>query len=88
MSYMANVSDLKRPSLAALQTVETIQSMKPEWLRLPAATRVSGLSRSHLFRGIASGELRSVEIKRPGAKKGIRLVSFSSLMAYIESFAA
>jgi hypothetical protein len=76
-----------RPSLAALQSVGEIQAMKPEWLRLPAASRISGLSRTQLFAAIAGGQLKSVHLKRPGAAKGIRLVHFDSLISYIESFA-
>jgi hypothetical protein len=39
----------KRPSLAALQTLSDVQALKPEWLRIPAASRVSGLSRQQIF---------------------------------------
>ncbi len=73
-------------NLATLQTVEVIQAMKPEWLRLPASIRVSGLSRSHLFDGIKKGALKHVHVKRPGATKGVLLINYDSLMAYIESF--
>jgi hypothetical protein len=86
MSKVSSASSRIRPSLAALQSVEQIQCMKPEWLRVPAATRISSLSRTQLFTGIAEGRLKSVHLKRPGAKKGIRLISFDSLMAYVESF--
>jgi len=74
----------KRPSLAALQTLSDVQVMKPEWLRIPAAMRVSALSRQQIFAGIAEGKFRSKHLKRPGAVKGVRLIHFDSLMAYIE----
>jgi hypothetical protein len=85
-SRMAPVNSRHLQSLAAFQTIETIQGMRPEWLRIPAGTRVSGLSRTQLFNAIAQGYIRSVHIKRPGAEKGIRLVNFQSLMDYITSF--
>jgi hypothetical protein len=81
---MATISS-RRPSLAALQTLSDVQALKPEWLRIPAASRVSGLSRQHIFAEIANGNIRSKHLKRPGALKGVRLINFDSLMAYIES---
>lgn len=73
-----------RPSLAKLQTMEDVQALRPVWLRVPAAMRVSGLSRQQIFAGIANGTIRSKHLKRPGAMKGIRLIQFDSLMAFIE----
>ena len=81
--HMSIVSS-KRPSLATLQTLSDVQALKPEWLRIPAASRVSGLSRKQIFVGIANGTIRSKHLKRPGAVKGIRLIHFDSLMAFIE----
>jgi hypothetical protein len=46
--------------------------------------RVFGLSRNQIFAGIASGEIRSKHLKQPGAKIGIRLISYESLDAYVE----
>jgi hypothetical protein len=72
--------------LALLQTVEDIQRMKPEYLRIPAAVRISGLSRSHLWMAMAEGQLKYVHVKQTGASKGVRLISYSSLLTYLESF--
>ncbi len=46
--------------------------------------RVSALSRQQIFEGIKSGKLYSKHLKKPEARKGIRLINFESLMAYIE----
>lgn len=82
---MQNIALTKqRPSLAALQSLEDCQAMRPEWLRIPGACRVSGLSRTQIFAGIAAGQVESRHLKRPGAKKGIRLIRLSSLLAYID----
>ena len=81
---MATISS-RRSSLAALQTLSDVQTLKPEWLRIPAASRLSGLSRQHIFAEIANGNIRSKHLKRPEALKGVRLINFDSLMAYIES---
>ena len=71
-------------NLATLQTLADVQSLTPKWLRIPAAMRVFGLSRNQIFAGIASGEIRSKHLKQPGAKIGIRLISYESLDAYVE----
>jgi hypothetical protein len=84
---MANISS-RVESLARFQTLSDVQALKPEWLRIPAASRVSGLSRQQIFAGIANGTIRSKHLKRPGALKGIRLINFDSLMAFIESLEA
>lgn len=60
---------------------------KPEWLRVPDAVRIFGLCRSSLYELIASGEVKSLAMKKEGALRGIRLINFDSLAAYIESFA-
>jgi hypothetical protein len=82
---MGQINDLRRPSLAVLQSVETIQGMRPEYVRIPGATRLTGLSRTQLFEAINRG-VKSVHFKRAGAKKGVRLIHVQSLIDYIESF--
>jgi sugar-specific transcriptional regulator TrmB len=59
-------------------------SLKPEWIRVPEAVRVSGISRSQIYELIKSQEIRSFALKERGAMKGIRLISYDSLMQYIE----
>ena len=58
---------------------------RPEWLRLPAATHVSGLCRSTLYELITSKKIKSTCLRKRGALRGIRLISYDSLMDYIES---
>lgn len=57
---------------------------KPEWLRVPEAVRLFGLGRSYLYELIGAGSIRSTSIRRRGALRGIRLISYDSLVAYIE----
>jgi hypothetical protein len=80
-----NSSVAKRPSLAVFQSLEVCQNVRPEWLRIPAAVRVSGLSRTQLFALIAEGAIDSRHIKKPGNVEGIRLIRLSSLLNYIDS---
>jgi hypothetical protein len=71
-------------NLARLSLGE-IQSVQPEWLRLPMASRLTGLSRTFLFEQITLGTIVSKHLKRPGKSRGIRLVSYRSLMSFIEN---
>ncbi|MEI8234765.1 MAG: helix-turn-helix domain-containing protein [Verrucomicrobiota bacterium] len=60
-------------------------STKPEWLRVPEAVRIFGLCRSSLYELIAAGKIKSTCLKKRGALRGIRIVSFDSLNSYIEA---
>jgi hypothetical protein len=73
-----------RLALARFQTLELIQGIKPVWLRMPAASRISGLSRTFLFEQIVLGTIVSKHIKKPGKTKGVRLINYDSLIAFIE----
>jgi hypothetical protein len=72
-------------NLAGVQTLDAIQNLRPVWLRVPAAMRVSSLSRNVLFRHIKDGSLRSKTYTVPGQKKITRFVHFESLMQLMES---
>jgi hypothetical protein len=85
---MSKVKSLNASSMAALQTVEQIQGIRPKYLKVAAAIRVSGLSRTHLYSAMAQGQLRYAHVKGSGNSKGVRLIDFDSLMAYVESFVA
>ena len=75
---------------AAPQSAATI---KPEWLRLPAPgdrCRFTGLSRSTLNELTIPGPandgtppVKSVVLRKRGALRGIRLISYDSLMTYL-----
>jgi hypothetical protein len=78
----------------SLPTVATsAATVKPEWLRLPAPgerCRFTGLSRSTLneltIPGPANGgtpPVKSVVLRKRGALRGIRLISYDSLMGYL-----
>ncbi len=73
------------------------ESIKPEWLRLPppgARCRFTGLSRGTLNEltipcpaNDHKPPVKSVVIRKRGAVRGIRLVSYDSLMAHLENLA-
>ena len=60
------------------------QPFKPEWIRIPDAIRTFGISRSSLYELIAAGEIKSTALRKRGAVRGIRIISFDSLAEYCE----
>ena len=58
---------------------------KPEWLRIDDAVRLFGPCRSTLYELIGEGKIKSVSLRKRGAVKGIRLINYDSLAAFIES---
>jgi len=68
-------------------TTRDPSTMPPEWLRVPDAMRLFGVTRSILYRWIADGRIRSTCLRQPGSQRGIRLLSYASLAAYIEQAA-
>ncbi len=83
------------PALPSASSVGEI--IKPEWLRLPAPgtrCRFTGLSRGTLNEltipcpaNDHKPPVKSVVIRKRGALRGIRLVSYDSLMNYLEALA-
>ncbi|ADE54188.1 conserved hypothetical protein [Coraliomargarita akajimensis DSM 45221] len=75
------------------QTPDT--TTQPHWIRLPrSGERCShtGLSRSALNELVLKTPLngfkppvKSISLKRPGQKRGIRLINFESLIGYLEA---
>lgn len=73
------------------------ESLKPEWLRLPAPRSrcpFTGLSRSTLNELTIPGPanegtppVKSVVLRKRGALRGIRLISYDSLMGYLNELA-
>jgi predicted DNA-binding transcriptional regulator AlpA len=60
-------------------------NMRPEWLRIPDATKLFGVSRSLLYELMHARRIRSFALRRPGKIKGIRLISYESLREYLEA---
>lgn len=66
----------------------SVSLLKPEFVRLPKpGTQCphSGLCRTTLYALCAEGKVKSVVLRKRGATRGVRLISFDSLMAYLHS---
>jgi hypothetical protein len=67
-------------------TTSTPAHIPPVWLRVPEAVRVSGLCRSSIYNLITNGKVKSFTNKvQPDCQRGTRLISYASLMAYLEN---
>ena len=63
------------------------QVSRPEWVRLPKPGQqcnITGLGRSFLAKLVREGKVDSISLRERGAKKGVRLIKYDSLMAFIE----
>jgi hypothetical protein len=64
----------------------TTPIVRPEWIRLPKDGQScphSGLTRSFLANLVRQGLVPSKALRRRGASRGVRLISYDGLMAFI-----
>ena len=78
------VADSRRPWV---EIESHIKPLEPRWATLEGAAIYSGLSRSHLYRVLESGVVRTAMVKlKPENRRGRRLIDLRSLDAWIESW--
>ena len=58
-------------------------STTPEFIRVPDVEKMFGIKRGHCYALIGAGALKSVCLRKPGAKTGVRLVHFQSVRDYL-----
>ena len=59
-------------------------TLNPRWLRIPAAVRYSGLSRSRLYELLSERKIHSICLKsNKGAQRGIRLLDRESIDSFM-----
>jgi predicted DNA-binding transcriptional regulator AlpA len=76
-------------SVAAAITGTGSNQAVNEWARPPKnGQHLEGLSRSYIYRLIESKAVKSMSLTTPGAKKGVRLISVSSLRQWLAAQAA
>lgn len=59
--------------------------LRPEWVRIDAAVKLVGISRSKLYELIADRKIKSFCLRERNKLKGIRLISFDSLIEFLEN---
>jgi len=85
-----NAIEHKRATAGANLTAAPIEpgasgSILPEFGRVPDIERIYGLKRGLCYSLIAGGQIKSVCIRKPGAKTGVRLVQLESVRAFLNS---
>ena len=58
---------------------------KPEFIRISDAVRTFALSRSAIYELIQAGAIRSVSLRKRGNLRGVRLIDYASLAAYLHA---
>lgn len=61
------------------------QSGKPEFIRVDKATELFGIGRTKLYELMGSGEIKAFSLRKRGQVKGTRLISYDSLVEFIEA---
>jgi hypothetical protein len=62
-------------------------ALEPEWIRVAQAVAWSGMSRSTINYLVASGKVRSVNLRVRGTERGVRLISFPSFKGFLDRLA-
>jgi hypothetical protein len=57
----------------------------PEFGRIPDVQRTFGLKRGYLYLLINEGKIKSVCLRKPGAKTGVRLIHLQSVRDYLNA---
>ena len=61
---------------------DSLANREPEFVRVPQLSPLAGIKRGLAYREIADGTFKSVLMRDPGNKSGIRLVYWPSVNAY------
>lgn len=64
---------------------QTEAEVNPRWIRIRDAIRVSGICRSSIYELINSGAVKSFSHKKEGKTLGQRLISYQSLIDYLDA---
>ena len=64
---------------------ELTKTVKPELIRVDNATEIFGIKRTKLYELMACGEIKAFSLRKRGQIKGTRLISYDSLIAFIEN---
>ncbi|MEX2581197.1 MAG: helix-turn-helix domain-containing protein [Verrucomicrobiales bacterium] len=62
-----------------------IAPQNPEWLRIVEACEYARVSKPVIYDWMNKGWIKNVSLRQRGQIKGVRLVSFDSLRAFLES---
>ena len=83
---MNTLRDLQLVPLTEAGT-QTHNKSNPEWARIPEVIRLFGIKRTRLFELIAEGKIKSVNLRKRGNSRGVRIISCDSVRALLSSAA-
>ena len=58
-------------------------SVTSEFLRVPDVEKIFGIKRGHCYALIGAGAVKSVCLRKPGAKTGVRLIHTQSIREHL-----
>ncbi len=61
------------------------QTGKPEFVRVDKAVQLFGIGRTKLYELMSAGKIEAYTLRERGQIKGTRLISYDSLVEFIES---
>jgi len=64
---------------------EQPKDVKPEFIRVDTAIKLFGIGRTKLYELMSSGAIKAYTLRKRGQVKGTRLISYDSLVEFIES---
>jgi len=64
----------------------SVTQCEPEFIDVQNATRFSGIGRTSLYSLIGQGKIRTINLRKPGAIRGRRLIHLASLREYLLSY--
>lgn len=68
-----------------MTSYEENKVVKPEFIRVDKAIQLFGIGRTKLYELMANGEVKAFTLRKRGQVKGTRLISYDSLVEFIES---
>ncbi len=77
---LSNVIPMKLPQIT--------NTPAPEFVQVPQAVSMFGISRSAIYNLIGDGSIKSVCLRRRGNIRGTRLVSVDSMRSFLNSLPA
>jgi hypothetical protein len=84
---MRKSKHLQQPTAQPIRPGDFLDG-EPEFIRVPQLYARAGLRRGVAYRRIMDGTSRSVLLREPGNKQGIRLIFWPSVRAYLHRLMA
>ena len=68
-----------------IQSVGNPPAQRPEWLRPKHMPSFFGIGRTKTYELMLEGKIKSISLRKRGQKHGTRLISYDSVVTYLNS---